>query len=344
MGIPIDTPQDLVFDEDSIENILYGGEGRGPTPANIVELWEFGGSASEETAGALAAVLANHPDLVTHVKSLEDVERFLYEALKTAKKNKGGSSPLTASRMATLANLLQSINRMDEAEELYRQALAIQQKELGVGHEDTLRTLAGLAQLLETQGKNEEAASTRVQYAIEHLTRKGDDNSLSDLRKIALEQFLAGNYAVAEDIYHRMLERNFQVAGTSCHLARVLLMTDREKEARHQLSFGWERRAGALPYVPPRILFFQITFAFLDGEDPRLYIARLKYLLRQENTEMEWRMDPVINHLKSRLSSEVVDFLQALVAALSKWTEVSKLDRFELWYNLNLNLIDDRTL
>lgn len=343
MDLPLAPSQNLVFDEDSIESVLYGSADKAPTPANVIEMCEREDALSEETAFALAAVLASHPEMAQRIGKLQELERLLRQPLEAARADGDYGELKTAGRLVALANLLQATGRECESEALYRHALEIQRKELGPRHEATLRTLECLAGTLERQGKRDEAPANRIRYAIEYQLRKGDEASLLNLRGIALELYRAGQYSIAEEIYRRLLERRFQPAGTCCHLARVLIMCDREKEARSELSSGWRLRAGALPYVAPRILFFQIAFALLDKDDPRIYLERMRHMLKQANAHQPWTMGPIIAHLRSRLSPDKIDLLKALAAALSDRKELPMLDQLEVWRNPNAPPEEDRS-
>jgi tetratricopeptide (TPR) repeat protein len=247
-----------------------------------------------------------------------------------------------AAQAVALANLLAGTSRFVEAEELYRQGCAMQAQALGPADEETLRTLWNLAQVLENEGKSDEAAAIRVRGTIEYLSRQGGRENMLRLRQIAYEHFRRGDYAVAEDIYRRMLESNFAEGGTACHLARVLFLSGREQEARQVVALAWKRRAGALPYEPPRNLFFQIVFALLDGRDPGPYLARLKHLLKEDNAHEEWTMGPLVESLQGRLSADHIDLLRALVAALSDPAGLAALDRFELWRDQTIAEYDDK--
>jgi pentatricopeptide repeat protein len=192
-----------------------------------------------------------------------------------------------------------------------------------------------LANVLDLQGMRQQAAEMRVRCAIEDMFRKGDQESLLNVRSIALELFRAGDYARAEEIYRRLLERRFEPSSTCCHLARVLTMCDREQEARSALTQGWKMRVGALPYVSARILFFRLVFALLDGEDGRQQLECIKHLLKQVNVHHIWIMEPVITHLERRLTADKIELLQALVAALSERKNLPMLEALDQWRKPN---------
>jgi len=88
---------------------------------------------------------------------------------------------------------------------------------------------------------------------------------------------------------------------TLCHLARVLLMTDREEEAREQIRQAWAIRGEASNYVVPRILFFQSVYAIFDGVDFTALVARIRTALDAPGSHNDWTSVPMIDHLRSRL-------------------------------------------
>jgi len=88
------------------------------------------------------------------------------------------------------------------------------------------------------------------------------------LRSRALELIENKKYAEAENIYHEMIELNFELPGTLCHLARVQLLSGREKEAEKTITKAWKIRNMALRYVVPRIIFLRILLLMTKKKDP----------------------------------------------------------------------------
>ena len=183
------------------------------------------------------------------------------------------------------------------------------------------------------------------------------------LRQTALQYYRLREYAKAESVLRRVLDRAFEVPDIHCHLARICLLTDRDVEARDHAAQAWTARAEAPPYVAPRILWLQLAVALLEereasgrdkaGQGPTLFarpkgvlskpsvpgssepppvlLGRLKVALQKDGAVMEWTMQPVLDHLKPRLSTDSHALLAALVAALSDAKAAEKLGALPAW-------------
>ncbi len=83
----------------------------------------------------------------------------------------------------------------------------------------------------------------------------------------------------------------------------------------------------------PRILFFQCAFAFLDAADTTSVIGKIKAALRAPDAHLEWTIQPVLDHLRSRLGERNYQFLRALAEALNDPKAMPHLDEYPLWRN-----------
>jgi hypothetical protein len=157
-------------------------------------------------------------------------------------------------------------------------------------------------------------------------------------RELALECYRHGRYAEAEKLLRPFIAEGYEVAGTHCHMARVLLMMDREKEARQEVALAWEYRDKCDAYIVPRMLFFQILFALLDearaakavearrsvspaGRPRRPASADLLERLRDElvsrRAYAEWILQPLIKHIQPWLSEEDFELMRALAVEIN---------------------------
>jgi hypothetical protein len=122
------------------------------------------------------------------------------------------------------------------------------------------------------------------------------------------------------------------VPSSLCHLARVLLMTGREAEAREQIAAAWVIHEDAPTYVVARMIFFQLVFAMLDGAELNgaeiaAIVARIRAALSEPAAHLDWTILPMLDHLRPRLGEANYQFLRALAEALPD------LDEFPLWRN-----------
>ena len=241
----------------------------------------------------------------------------------------GPEHPLTLTNVNNLAALLFRTGAYAEAEPLLRRALAGRERVLGSEHPDTLTSLGNLADFLEKVGRPDEARPLRLRH-IQDGSRRPDVPPLQ-LRQMALSCVKLGDYALAETLLQRVLQQGFELPSTHLHSARIAVLADRDADAREHVAEAWQHHAGAPPYVAPRLLFFDVLFALLDGADARPALGRLKHALAPDDAHMEWAMQPVLDHVRPRLADDLHALLTALVAALSNRTNLTALDAFQAW-------------
>jgi proteasome accessory factor A len=152
-------------------------------------------------------------------------------------------------------------------------------------------------------------------------------------RRDAANRILGGDYSGAEALLRGLLQERFAAPSTHCHLARVLLMTGREAEARAQIHQAWAIREQADAYVVARILFFQCVFTMLDEADSSLVVGQIKAALRAPDAHLDWTILPMLDHLRPRLGETNHQFLKALSEALSDATAMPRLDDFPQWHD-----------
>jgi hypothetical protein len=157
------------------------------------------------------------------------------------------------------------------------------------------------------------------------------NNDPYERRQEAADRILTGDYAGAEALLRVLLEERFCLPSTNCHMARVLLMTNREAEAREQISCGWAIHRNAPTYVVGRMLFFRIIFALFDGADISDLVEQLKAILQQPGADLDWTIRPMLEHLRPRFSEVDFRFLEALAATLSNIRNLPLLEPLPQW-------------
>ncbi len=150
-------------------------------------------------------------------------------------------------------------------------------------------------------------------------------------RQDAADRILSGDFAGAEVLLRGLLEECFMLPSTRCHMARVLVMTDREPEARDQINQAWSIRDHADTYVVPRMLFFQLVFALLDETDTAGVIGLMRTALRGFGATLDWAIVPMLDHLRPRIGEENYEFLKVLAKVLSGSEQVLELEEFPQW-------------
>lgn len=96
---------------------------------------------------------------------------------------------------------------------------------------------------------------------------------------------------------------------------------------------AWPTREEAPAYVVLRILFFQCACAFLDAADTATVVGQIKVALRAPDAHLEWTIQPMLDHLRSRLSETNYQFLKALAEALNDPKAMPRLEEYPLWRN-----------
>ena len=208
----------------------------------------------------------------------------------------------------------------------------------------------------ESEWKTRDAASDEEENElIRTVLRSGRGGSSPyATRTVAFELYRDGHYAQAEAMLSRLLASGFEPADIHCHLARVSLVTNNLVKARDHVAQAWALRDAAQPYVVARALWLHaaIAMAYPDTaiapdadtgatvDTPRS-LGKLKNVLQSGNAEMTWSMEPVLNHLESRITGDQHALLAALVAAMSDWNQRAALEALEAWRTQAVLPVDD---
>jgi hypothetical protein len=234
---------------------------------------------------------------------------------------------------------LQPDTRDESYERLLRHGLDLSRDEKGDAHEETLAHLRALFFHLETMGKPAEWQLLARDYleAVSQRAAEARRNPLA-VRRAANDLYRRGEYARATEKLNALIEVGFELPGTHCHLARIALLSEDLPAVRQHLDEAWSHHAASTAYVAPRMLWLLSALWSLErlnsGEEAKLpssLLGRLKTALQVEGAHMEWTMDPVLAHLKSKLPAEAHALLTALVAALNSPDNVGALDEFPAW-------------
>ena len=283
---------------------------------------------------------AEHPNTLTSVNNLAGLldskgdygaaEPLYRRALEAQERVLGVEHPNTLTSVNNLAELLRSKGDYGAAEPLVRRSLEARERVLGAEHPDTLLSLQSLADLLAKTGRHGEAQGLRKIYRSRMADKESDSPPLA-LRQLALECYRDGDLPHAEQLLRRVLASNFEVPATHCLLARVLLLLDRDADARLEVAAAWESRAEGPPYIVQRILYFQLLFALLDGEDPAPLLQQLRLELARPEAFAEWEIEPMLEHLKLRLHPHAFELLHTIAEVINDRAAMPKLEAFPEW-------------
>jgi tetratricopeptide (TPR) repeat protein len=262
---------------------------------------------------------------------MTEAETLMRQGLDDCERLLGAEHPATLTSASNLAGLLEKKGDHAGAESLYRRAWATRERVLGPEHSDTLEAMSALVDLLAKKRPGHE-----VELRREYLQRVADHETTLDplmLRRAALECYRSGDYPRAEKLYRRILHAGFEVGETHVHLARVLMMIDRDQEARAEVDFALQYAGGAKPHFAQRVTYFQVLFGLLDGEVPTRALRVLKDELNRPEAIMEWDIKALLEHVRPRLTSDAYELLDAISAAINDRTAMDRLNLLPLWAN-----------
>lgn len=166
-------------------------------------------------------------------------------------------------------------------------------------------------------GKSENSSKEVTRINVPHKSQlKSIDNiDFAKIRAQAADYFELGEYKKANDLLVQLLENDFEPLSIRIHLARIAVMSDDFEEAYKQIMEAWERREEAVPYVLARILWFQLCLSKLGvgDKEPMNVATQLGDILRNNESRMEWWMQPVLDHIENRLQRADYSFLSFLL-------------------------------
>ena len=279
---------DIFLDDIPVDSLLYKNKAVcRPTPADIAMQWAEGYHLSEPARKALVAILVNKISIAFNLNRLKEAESILKKELEKAKR-------YPAECVRLLIALVRLYEKMDpdEAKKYYTKVK---------------KQISGQEDLLDKETRNGWSLLSKCgNFEVNpHL-----------LRSKAMDMLEKKQYAEAEKIYRQMIELDFELPGTLCHLARVQLLSGQEKEAEKSVRKAWDRRSKALKYVVPRIIFFKILFLMIRNQNYSLWISRMGKELRNQDSCLEWHIQPLLESYKSRLSPENHQVLVTLAESL----------------------------
>ena len=249
-------------------------------------------------------------------------------------------NPFYISKTDYEATLLQRLEHIRTQPEIDLESL--------IGH------LTALVGRFEKAGKIEETKTALFERdeTIRKLAKqKAKVKSMNAFRLQAFKLYSEGQYSKSENLLRRVLEAGFEISGTRCELALVLIMMDKDDDAKHEISLAWENRSNAKPYIIPRILFLKLTFLLLEtGGDLQAtgqittLLGKIQTALKYDNAYKPWRIKPVLDHIKDRLSFDSYELLRNISSSVSSVNlynrNMENLENMPLWREAKHELLD----
>jgi len=304
----------LRFDDEAIDALIEGQQGRGGTSAEALDLWKIGGASERtaECAQAVAAVLINYPQMIRRFPYIEDIETSLEDTLALARAE---GELQSAARLADLKTRLQNaVYFATTSESLHPFSEASKDLPRKITGRP-IETVGDVPAFLKESNQWDEFQTKQICQRY-HSTRDNRDEMIF-LRKKAFHHFLEKKYEKAERIYRSFLAVNFEVPGTLCHLVRVMLMTDRVEEAAEYIESAWINRNKASGYVSTRILFFKIFLEMLAHRDVSEKVSSLYDALQKQKEHMNWVIEPVLEYMAEKIGRKNLDALTSFSNAIN---------------------------
>jgi tetratricopeptide (TPR) repeat protein len=300
-----DDKNNIYLDDVPVDSLLYKDiAGQKPTPADIALLWSEGYALTETMKKALVTILINKISIAFNLNRIKEAESIIKTELKNVKNNPEECIKL----LITLTRLNEKLDP-DEAKMYYKK---------------TKKLISQNGDIMDERTKcNWNTLKGSVILEVNPYL----------LRTKALEMLEKQHYSEAEKIYREMIELDFDLPGTFCHLARVQLLSGQEEEAEKSVKKAWNLKSKASKYVVPRIIFFKILFLLIHNQNSSLWIDRMKTGLQNQDSCLEWNIRPLLDSLKPRLTTDDFEFMSFLTEALQSKEKCEGLEQFEVWKN-----------
>ena len=184
--------------------------------------------------------------------------------------------------------------------------------------------LESLAMLLEQFQETWEKQNLEIELEIMPPKEKRDK---------AFMYYEFGEYLNAKFLLENLLKEGFAVLSTHIHLMCIAIMMDDIDDADKHLNKIIKMQDNAENYLSARILWMQLLLIFLNAinkENIVPLLGQIKYLLQREDTLMEWNMEPVLEHIKTKVSDSQFALLSSLVRAL-RTGNTNELENIKEW-------------
>lgn len=279
------------------------------------------GQIGERSAAifALAWLALQRPDALEDVGDIGDLRRQLEIAMEPSV---GNVQPAETVRDAImLTGLLDlAVREGNEANAVaIRQRLAMTLDSCAVAAKDDASWEVVIG-LLEQAGFRDDARSLRQGLLDKRMLSRapsGDADAFS-YRARALDLFSHGQYQLAESIYRRLLQANWERPSNFVHLARVQLALGAPVEqVEESLENAWALRSEAPAYVICRIHFARALVATLRHQETEPHLRALSSALRGRGSRLDWLIEPVLQLLRDRLAQRSFEFFMELARTIN---------------------------
>ncbi len=322
----------IYFDDMSVLAGIYSWEPTlTETPADVVDQWVSGSEMNQDYKKVLVDLMCSNiriainPDRVNEACSFLETELLAMpeDSIETIIpllglwKFKCLTDAEKGEEIYARADRLMEKYRMDADEKLKDKWVRLSRRDRSAEHQyQCVQKGVPLFPLFDPDG-------------LELISPKHD--SAFRLRSEALDHLVGKRFEEAEKIYLHLIEIGFEVPGTYCHLARLYLLSNRDRMARKMVTRAWKLRRDAKVYAIPRILFFKIFFCLCGNTNPGYWIRKMKTILSDCDCTLNWDVNLTIEAVKPKLNAETTEFLVALSQVISGDAEKEIMLGYNLW-------------
>jgi Tfp pilus assembly protein PilF len=261
-------------------------------------------------------LLGNYALFLTDIRKNHDEAERLYNLAVTA-------DPNNANLLGNYAVFLTDIRKNhDEAERSYNLALAVDPNNPNL--------LGSYATFLTDIRKNHDEAERLYKQA--QAVDPNNPNLLGNYANFLT--IIRKNHHEAEKLCRRALEVNVTAANTHANFASLLVGLKRVEEARVELKAAIACGSGEPGQVVAEICFYQALVLRSIGTDDSNPLGRIKSLLDQGFTRLNWSFDNLFESAAAWLGEEELPFYKAISEAILDESKVANLMSFDRWKSL----------
>ena len=208
---------------------------------------------------------------------------------------------------------------MDAAESYYKRAIDADPKDA--------KSLNSYATFLACQRGDLNAAESHFKRAVEADPK--NENVLFDYA-IFLQRD-RGDLDTAESYYKQLIEADPTRSGSLCNYGQILAVRGRMNEAEEKLRTAFNLFAEYSPRDAAEACFSLWLISQMQAHDAERWERCFKFLVLHGFKRYRWSFDGMLEQAGKKLSSEELEYANALALAFLDENKVPELDRFERW-------------
>jgi len=357
-------PGELVFD-DRNQNELFGDtQPLTPFYADVLNRWAIGNSISMEEQRIIVNILILNPDyILQNGKSKEFIEMirysfkhldlqnpnnpekglFLYTLFFFLLKTNAGKDALQV--LCELEDVFTHYNYLGiqvlDTMNVANTPIYLRERFFSAKHFDNFKNpypiQTAYFEIISCVMDTNELLSIEPDFNFTRLPLPNKyilDDDCRSLRSEALDLYKNKKYKAAIANYRRLRIEGFELSGTLTHMARIELRIGNIDQAQTHLAMAWRHRENAAPYVLARMLFMNVFLNMLQSKPFEIWLACLKFIIKDPGIILEWEMGQLISKNEKNLKKEQVNLLKSIFTLITTNSKSDFLISSDPWNNL----------